>query len=318
MFCHVPFTNFHIFESGDVYCCCPDWLPVRLGNVLESDPMKIWNGPVAEEVRRSILDGSFKFCTGCVYLPRVKGPVTEHPWPPALEKRIRILNPEYDRTCNLRCPSCRSDLISRPSARAARIHEIVLRSKIIEQVEELYLSGTGEPLASPCCLQVLRNLPVLNPRARVSLHTNCLLLDDTRWSALGPARNQIRQISVSVDAGTPETYRLNRGGSWEKLWRNVDFINDLRRENRRIGLIMYYVVQDNNFRELIDFCRLAFEHGADSINVFYLRHWKNTFSDDEYRARAVHLPGHPNHAELCSTMKNKELTTNPSIVLPTS
>jgi MoaA/NifB/PqqE/SkfB family radical SAM enzyme len=317
MFCHVPFTNLHVFEEGDAYCCCPDWLPTRLGNVLESSLAEIWNGPVAEEIRRSVLDGSFRFCTGCAYLPRARGPVTERPWPPALDKRIRLLNLDYDRTCNLKCPSCRSSLISRPSDRARLVHETVIESKIIGQVDGLYLTGTGEPLASPCCLQVLRDLPVLNPRAQVSLHTNCLLLDESRWSALGPARDRIRQISVSVDAGTPETYRLNRGGSWEKLWRNIDFVHSLRREGRRIDLIMYYVIQDNNFRELIDFSRLAIEHGADGICVFYLRHWPGALTRTEYEARAVHLPGHPNHDALYSVLKSRELTSNPAVVLPT-
>jgi MoaA/NifB/PqqE/SkfB family radical SAM enzyme len=317
MFCHVPFTNLHVFEEGDAYCCCPDWLPVRLGNVLESSLTDIWNGPIAEKIRNSILDGSFEHCTGCAYLPHARGPVTESP-PPDLEKRIRLLNLDYDRTCNLKCPSCRSSPISRPSDRAERIHEIVLESKIIEQVDGLYLTGAGEPLASPCCLQVLRDLPSLNPRARVSLHTNSLLLNEAAWSALGPSRDQIRQISVSVDAGTPETYHFNRGGSWEKLWRNISFVNDLRHEGYRFDLFMYYVIQDNNFRELIDFCRTALDHGTDGISVFYLRHWPNALTPSEYAARAVHLPGHPHHDEFCSVLKSEELRRNPLIVLPTS
>ena len=320
MFCHVPFTDLHVSETGDVNCCCPEWLPTPLGNLLESSLEEIWHGPVAEAIRSSVLDGSFRYCTGCAYLPKIQGPITEQPTPWAMEKLdargLRTLVLDYDLTCNLACPSCRLKIVDRSSDRGARVHELVLSSKIFQTVDRLMLSGSGDPLASPTYWKLLKDLPVLNPRLVVSLLTNGLLLDESHWSALGPARDQVTTVGVSIDASTPETYRKNRGGSWEKLWRNLDFVRRLRHEGRLLDLSTNYVVQANNFREVIPFARLAIEHEIDHVNFYFLRNW-GTFSPSDYQARAVHLPAHPDHSELRAVLSDPRLTGDPRVVLPT-
>jgi hypothetical protein len=83
----------------------------------------------------------------------------------------------------------------------------------------------------------------------------------------------------------------------------------------KFGLRLRYVVQANNFMELIPFCQMAMESGADDVTVYYLRNW-GTFSDDEYRQRAVHLPEHPEHAAFSKVMSDSALASNPRVVLP--
>ena len=66
--------------NGDVYPCCPGWLKddtnpagYDFGNIYKDKWKDIWNGEKAQEFRKSILDGSFKYCNEnlCPHLQNV-------------------------------------------------------------------------------------------------------------------------------------------------------------------------------------------------------------------------------------------------------
>jgi sulfatase maturation enzyme AslB (radical SAM superfamily) len=318
MFCPNPFERLEIKVDGSAYCCCDGWLPKPLGNVLDTDLLELWYGEVAREIRSSILDESFRHCRACPYLPGPGGPITT--LPRAIDSsRIHVLKLDYDRTCQLQCPSCRTTHSRNfaSDARASQIHKRVIESGVLNLVDRLYVTGSGDPFASPLYWNFLKNLPEYpsNPRLDIFLHTNGLLCDEQHWNELGP-RNQARvaEIGISVDAGTPETYQINRGGSWDRLWRNVDFINRLQESGRKIMLGMFFTVQQNNFRELIPFVRLAVAHRAFWICVTALRNW-GTFSNDDYLERAVHHPKHRNYAEFKQIVSYPELTGDSRVIL---
>src|SRR5882724_10887374 len=81
LFCSQPFTRFEILggggQRGDVFFCCQSWLPKSIGNMRDRPVKDVWNGKVAREIRRSILDGAFRYCKAdaCPYLQRIDGPV---------------------------------------------------------------------------------------------------------------------------------------------------------------------------------------------------------------------------------------------------
>ena len=64
-------------ERGEVYVCCQNWLSKPIGNMSGQAVAEIWNGSDAQDIRRSIFDGSFRYCNGdrCPFLQRVDGPV---------------------------------------------------------------------------------------------------------------------------------------------------------------------------------------------------------------------------------------------------
>lgn len=320
MFCHVPFTDLHIDLNGDIHCCCPGWLPTILGNLFKSTIDEIRSGLIAEEIRRSVSDGDFRFCTNCAYLPNMQGPISESPPPWFLEKmaskNIHMLLLDYDLSCNLACPSCRTGMISSPSDTTIKIHEIVLSSGLLLKTDHILLSGSCDPFASKLYWQLLRDLPTINPLLYVHILTNGLLLDESRWTALGATQDRILGITISVDAATPETYKLNRGGSWDRLWRNIGFLRQLRRNGQQFRLSLNYVVQDNNFRELILLPQLVSDYEIDQVNVYFLSNW-GTYSASDYQNRAVHLTSHEHHAEFVSVMENELLSANRKFVLPT-
>jgi MoaA/NifB/PqqE/SkfB family radical SAM enzyme len=318
MFCPNPFERLEIKADGGIYCCCEGWLPRQLGNILEDDLMTIWRGPAAREIRSSILDGSFRYCRACPYLPGPGGPViSTGPVRPSAE-RIHTLKLDYDQTCQLQCPSCRvthsREFVDLPKVH--QIHEAMIRSRVLEHTDRVYVTGAGDPFASPLYFEFLRSLPHFptNPNLSIFLHTNGLLLDEAHFNALGSNQDRVREIGISVDAATPATYTANRQGSWEKLWRNVEFVNRLQESGRPIMLGMFYTVQANNFRELLPFTRLAFAHKVAWISVTALRNW-GTYTPSDYSQRAVHLPEHPDHAEWQRVIADPSLTKDRRIVL---
>jgi hypothetical protein len=63
VFCNRPFRHFETTIEGEVFPCCPPWLPVSIGNVYKEGPDNVWHSDAAREVRRSILEGSYEYCS---------------------------------------------------------------------------------------------------------------------------------------------------------------------------------------------------------------------------------------------------------------
>src|SRR5574337_685764 len=106
-----------------IYMCCPSWLNTSIGNLRYQSAEQVWNSKEAQEIRRSILDGSFKYCdhSKCPFLQTIIKPVervedvTDEDLRMVIEKKLTILpygpreiNCSYDKSCNLSCPTCRT------------------------------------------------------------------------------------------------------------------------------------------------------------------------------------------------------------------
>jgi radical SAM protein with 4Fe4S-binding SPASM domain len=324
MFCPHPWSRLEVKADGGVYCCCEGWLPKRLGNVLDQDLLEIWRGEAAREVRESVDDGSFRYCSACPYLPEVGGPVVASE-PTAFgpyrgARRLRTLKLDYDASCNLACPSCRTTHSRNfvDQSLVSRIHERVVGSGVLDLAEQLYVTGSGDPFASPTYWKMLRELRPnpRNPTMTLWIHTNGLLLDDHHWRDMGVSREMVSDVGISVDAATPATYAALRGGSWARLWRNVEFLNSVQEQrppSRPVVLGMFYTVQAKNHRELPAFLDLAFRHKVSWVSVTALRNW-GSYSDADYLSRAVHRPDHPDHASWREVLAHP-LVRDPRIAL---
>lgn len=58
--CSKPWTYAHIYQNGNVFCCCTNSVP--LGNLGKQSFDEIWNGPVIKELRASFIKGEMKGC----------------------------------------------------------------------------------------------------------------------------------------------------------------------------------------------------------------------------------------------------------------
>lgn len=311
MFCNRPFEQYYVDVDGDVHLCCPKWIAMPIGNVLSSNPVEIWNNWVATNIRKSIEDQSFRHCTNCRLLPGPSGCVVDEPYRLISTERIHTLTVAYDRTCNLACRSCRNEHHG-PSEKAQRIQEMLISSGIFEKVDRLCVSGSGDPLASPLFWHLLYALPVDKyPHLRLVLQTNALLLNDARWKGLKHfgRDDKINEISVSVDAATEHTYRLNRGANFSVLLKNLESITE-----RSIPLQLNFIVQQNNYDEMPAFVSLAKIHGAQKVYFSALDNW-DTYDTSDYLRRAVHLPNHPEHGKLLEILRMPIFAERPFVTL---
>ncbi len=297
LYCNRPLEHMEIVPDGKVYLCCSGWLPVSVGNILESSIQELWTNAESEKIRHSTSpEGDFRHCGNCPYLQNMTGPVvagqprTNRPAP-------KYINLAYDRTCNLSCPSCRRDVFVIGGERkdvAQRITDKLLTDPSFSEVEEIWVTGSGDPFASSIYRTLLRTLPeALKPL--VALHTNGLLFREG-WETLPYAiKARVRRVDVSVDAATETTYAINRrGGKWGDLLKALDFIKRLNRTD--IDFRLSFVVQENNFLEMVDFVQLGLHFGADRISFKPIRNW-GTFTEADFKTRTVHKSDHPRHSE---------------------
>jgi hypothetical protein len=104
-------------------------------------------------------------------------------------------------------------------------------------------------------------------------------------------------VLVSFDAATASTYAITRrGGNWNRLLENTEFLGQLRRNGEIGGLFLYFVVQQANFREMPAMVALGKQFGADGVN-FSKAVWWGTWTMAEMRSQRVWEPDHPEHAE---------------------
>jgi MoaA/NifB/PqqE/SkfB family radical SAM enzyme len=226
--------------------------------------------------------------------------------PPAL------LNLSYDRTCNLSCPTCRTDtFIAKGKERDkyfALTENVVL--PLLRTAELTFVTGSGDPFVSRVYRHVLKTVadhPHEFPHLKFNLMTNGLLLTRAEWDRYEGLAGRINQINISVDAATPETYRIvRRGGEFSELLPNLHFAGELVRSGAINNLILNFVVQSTNFREMPAFVDLAHAVGATRVIFQRLTNW-GTFSPEIYASQCVFHASHPKYSDFLAVLSDPRL-----------
>lgn len=325
-------------SQGEIYHCCPTWLPHSVANITEVSILDAFRSDLSTDIRKEVQSGQFKYCEAklCPYLSRyvnlgeIHSPIHPRSEVAALNeshsadraKRL-LLMLNYDASCNLRCPSCRNETILFKEEDAPpllrEIHKAVLRN--IRELQDagyeltLNVTGSGDAFASPLYSRLLRELEY-NPRVGLELQTNGVLMDESRFT---PAMFQmLRFLAVSVDAATKPVYDVvRRGGNFDRLVKNLDWIDRSLREGRFQHPVYYkinFIVQQDNFRELVPFARWML--GYESVSEI----WFNLIADwghlpkADFARKAIWREDHPEHAEFLAAVRDPFLR-NPRIHL---
>ncbi|NYZ16578.1 hypothetical protein HL658_28880 [Azospirillum sp. RWY-5-1] len=313
-FCTLPFYEMTIGVDGSAYLCCPSYLNLTAGNILTDKVSDIVNSETAIRIRRSILDGDFKYCNrlSCSFIAGDNLPTREqaraHPFFRKVidEDRAELdvihrMSLALDRSCNLSCPSCRSEvIIEKGQAVAAMMkatRDVIL--PMLKKIKVMQMNGYGEFAMSEPCRLILKSINREEyPDLKLDLITNALLFDGGFWQKFPNAHSMIRTVRVSIDGATKDTYeRLRRGGDFGRLQQNMAFLASLRRQGMFEELSILCVYQLDNFREMKRMAEWAIELGCDRIYFEKLLNWSSYGSDAGYVRRAVHLLENPHYAE---------------------
>lgn len=326
-FCSVPFNSLEI-HNNVCFVCCPSWLPnkVELSNV----PLKdIYNSEPVVDIRNSILDGSFKYCSKelCPYLSKLlnhgipSGPVTLKEAASHTTATVENNTPDnivmnFDRTCNYKCPSCRIDLIVEDSKGIKRVEKTIeeIDTYYSANVKTIYITGSGDPFVSVGFRNYLRNFnPKKYPKLKsIHLHTNASMWNKEMWDSMPNIHKYVRTCEISIDAGTKDTYenKTRLGGKWDTLINNLEFISTLP-----ISVKTSFVVQDTNYTEMETFYKLMYSIFGKKVNVFFgkITNW-GTFTEGEFKLKQVWDIEHPEHTlfkrEFNKIWKNTNLFHN--------
>lgn len=249
-----------------------------------------------KEFRRSLLDGSFRYCqkNQCPnlvgrWLPeksKCDDPVIERliEGDEEIKPLIREIHFSYDTHCNLICPSCRTERCMNSAEETEKmntVYDTCLKPYVVK-AEHLCLSGCGEALVSEHGRHILTSVSGREyDNLSIELRTNITALNQNTWMSLGESRKRIRHIAASVD-GLGEVFEeLRYPAKWDIVRRNLEFISSLRREGE-IDLFEFHVVaQRRNIHQLFDIVMLASDLGVDAVTFSKIVNWMG-MSEKEY------------------------------------
>jgi radical SAM protein with 4Fe4S-binding SPASM domain len=274
-FCSIPFHSVQIDNDGDVQLCdCQLHMPYTIGNIFKNSLQEIWNNHEADKVRQSVAEGDFTYCNWacaklhCLHLRPVRLPQASN-FP-------KIIKLDLDLSCNLKCASCREHVIIEKNSQ-----KIQKQIELFEELRQWALNNpaeyvtilpmtSGEIFASHSGLKFLESLADYpHNNLRVQLTTNGTLVTKNT-TTLERIRHLLSKIEISIDAATPETYRVVRGGDWNALIDGLDFFHNLKKP-----MLFRYVVQKNNCHEIADFAKFAQKYNAGIYysNLLDWGHW---------------------------------------------
>jgi MoaA/NifB/PqqE/SkfB family radical SAM enzyme len=285
--------------QGNVGLCgCEGWMPAKVGNLFQQSIDEILGSTLSQDIRASIGRGSYEYCNGIVCstismdqligiesLSEQHQNAVAHPNNWSLPEQIYLAG---DLTCNLTCPSCRTDIFKitedqvEEQVRLGQSLKDNLFTNSSDQPIVLHVSTTGEVFASPLLLKFLSSIePEKFPNLKLWLQSNGLLAPRF-WHKLGGMAHRVDNITVTVDAALGDTYeRLRRGGKWTDILESLEWIKNKKIQNG-MSLHLRMVVQRDNIDQLLEFYELGQNYLADQIDYVRITNW-GTYSEQEFK-----------------------------------
>jgi hypothetical protein len=317
--CPVPFGRMQISHTGDVLLCCGHWLPTVVGNFMKGSIDDVLNSVKARKIRESVTDGSYKYCNHleCAVMNQGHLRQRELLTDPHITQAIASGRYEVDgvddlmfaldQTCNLSCPSCRTDRITEKVSEAAdktRATEEKLYP-LLPTVKVLHINSAGELFASKPSRRVLELIDdQLCPDLILKIISNGTLFNEKEWNRYPGIHNKVFTVRISTDAASKSTFeKLRRLGKYETFIDNMRFVGGLRQDGK-IGMLMFsFTYQLDNFREMPDFIAFTKSMHGD-FALFERLQNLGAFSEEEYRRKSVHYPGHPLYNEFLQVISD--------------
>ncbi len=294
-------TNCEINEAGIMWGCCDANVPLAVVNRVEG--LKVYNNLQARVVRLSSLNRSYCLCNPrkCQFarfqdkIDDSLKPLQGHDYPATLTLMT-------DKTCNLRCSSCRRNYLvagDDANSNTKKIDQALFNAGWLTKVENLMVAASGEVFYS----KDYRNLLTSDlQRKQISILSNGTLFNRANWEIIKNKYDQI-DVSISVDAATAVTYQKIRGGDFKQLRQNLAMLADLRAKGEIRHFELNFVVQKDNYREMADFVRLAKRLHVDRVHFSHLNNW-GTFTNREYKDKCLIVRHRRLHQNLLQVLQD--------------
>jgi len=166
--------------------------------------------------------------------------------------------------CNFNCHWC--------NAGHVKSDKIIPTDKLITMLKDIAdwgvrgicFAGGGEPSIHPGMVEAI------NACAEVELET-AIISNGYTWKdeLIEAMVKNMRWIGISVDAGTPETFKNAKGvDGFDKVISNIKKTAKRKKETgSKVGITFKFLIHTLNCHEIYDACRVAKETGADAIHL---------------------------------------------------
>ena len=242
-----------------------------MGNLFRNSLSEIINSTVSQKFKNSIVDQSYQYCNKslCPQITQLQLVANfDRVDLPQLPTTIFL---GVDINCNLKCASCRNLQVynSDINQNAKKVFDALCKEyENFDQPVMIYGDGSGDCFASAAWREFLNrdNLPKC---FQFNLTTNGNLLTKN-LDIINKIKPQLHSVIVSLDAATPETYKKIRGG-------NFDLVLDGIRELVNLNILVHtqFVLQYQNYQELIQYQQLTMELGTTTFGLQKLFRWRH-------------------------------------------
>lgn len=339
-YCLQPFTNVDIHSNSGVRCCSESWMPSWIGDFSQNSIAEIWNSQTIQEIRQSVLDGTYQFCDWhqCPFycndqyymysredlehpenLSDVdRNRITKYaPWIQYLlegKTKLDIMpanyNLAYDETCNLKCPSCRREtmIFTHGPEYEARL---AIQTKFLQEIEtrgfdnvgRFNLTGGGEPFISKLFRDFLFNFDgSKHPNLNINIQSNGVLFTPEVWGKMAKIHDNFNEVIISLDASRAETYdKIRVNGDFKALLQNIEFLAGLRQENKIKRLMLAFVVQQKNYKEMVEAIKIGQQFNVDLFIFNLLNNWWS-WPLEEFEQNAIWKVYHPEYPDFIEVL----------------
>ena len=268
-FCSAPWDTVTVHPNGAVYSClCSAWNSAgSVGNILKTSLVNIMRSSTLQLFRSTVLDQSFSMCNDLC--PKKWNLDTVLVTPTFTQYLPTHLLLSIDRECNLRCPSCRVDRLWTGGINPTSM-------KILNAITDAYwdhpgtvtlqCDGAGDVFASAAWDRFLSQA-TFPDCFRFHFITNGNLIVK-KIDLIAALRDRITSVDVSLDAARADTYTAVRTG---KLSVVLTGMRALLGMGMKVNVS--FVVQQKNYREMLECWQMVSAMGCYSINFHGIRDW---------------------------------------------
>ncbi|MEH2950016.1 hypothetical protein [Sporofaciens sp. JLR.KK001] len=284
--CNTMFNHLEILDQGNTRCCCTTFVRPNLGNVLDKRSSEIWHSTLHRVLCLSTENRTFSFCDKSMCPLFVARGREESKKEDRAYKKLgtapEVIALGYDPSCNLACSTCRKELYFAKGKELETINKIteIVKREYLPQCRFLILAGNGEVFASPAYREAYE-CEGCKPQY-IRLLSNGMLFNQMNWERFMKGRTSRIMLTVSVDAASKETYEsIRRNGNFDILKKNMEYASILRKTGELSYFRMNFVVQKENYKEMIPFVEWGQELGVDEIFFTKILNW-GTYSQEEF------------------------------------
>lgn len=295
--CTFPFESAQISMQGDVYVCCPPWSnSYSFGNIYEQSFDEIWNGEKARIFRRQFIENNYNICNLDLCVKDCSHKVIAEETVAKPKTFIFC----YDATCNVKCIFCRSCHQKQDLSYFNENMDNII-SNMLENAENVVLSGVGEALFSPHSRKLIKRISELFPNIKFSLISNGILCDKENLEELGII-DKILSITISLHAVKKATYdKLVINGNYNKVMNNLGFLSELKKNGKLDKFILNFVVNTYNYKEMVPYIKMADKLGA---TVGFLELLKLETNEEIFDKLNIFDEKNPKYNDFVKTLKN--------------